>query len=313
MIEAPRPKVSVSILTYNQEDLIAQAIDSVLMQEIDFAIEIHIGDDFSTDGTRAILEDYRRRHPDRIFLNLQPERPNGIVGRLNNMTNLSSCRGQYIAMLDGDDYWTDPTKLQRQVNILDADPALGGVAHDARIVNDRDGTDTQQRFSQQVAPVHPVRDIVTLDDVLLLPPFQTSTFVFVAEAIRPFPEWFYTVPAGDWGIFALVANRGPICVLRETLSVYRRHSSSVTAELMRNDRLDRVRWQHMSMLMIADAFPRTRRRRLWHLISLRLHILHAYNEGNWRSAIRYLSLFGLVGPDRIARALINKLRSTSRQ
>ena len=115
------PAVSVSIITYNQRELIGRAIDSVLMQEVDFPYEIIIGDDCSDDGTQEMIEAYRRQHPDKIQLILHPRRyTDEVPGRTNNTTNLLNCRGKYTAMLDGDDYWTDAGKLQRQYDRLEA-------------------------------------------------------------------------------------------------------------------------------------------------------------------------------------------------
>src|SRR5690606_24113344 len=122
-------KLSVCIQTYNHAPYIAQALDSVLMQETDFDFEILLGEDESTDGTREICQEYARQHPDkiRLFLNSRENviyingRP---TGRWNFMNNLRHVRGEYVALLDGDDYWTDPRKLQKQVDVLDASPEL---------------------------------------------------------------------------------------------------------------------------------------------------------------------------------------------
>jgi len=129
------PKVSVSILTYNQRNLIGKAIDSVLMQEVDFPYEIIIGDDCSSDGTQEILKDYQRRYPHIIQLVLHPRRYDDVPGRTNNITNLYACRGEYIAMLDGDDYWISEDKLQRQVDFLDENPEYVMTFHDALIIS----------------------------------------------------------------------------------------------------------------------------------------------------------------------------------
>ena len=97
-------KVSVCMITYNHERFIAQAIESVLMQETDFRVELVIGEDCSTDGTRAIVREFGERFPERIRL-LLPEHNLGMMP--NFVATLSACRGQYVALLEGDDYWTD--------------------------------------------------------------------------------------------------------------------------------------------------------------------------------------------------------------
>ncbi|MEL7085680.1 MAG: glycosyltransferase [Cyanobacteria bacterium P01_A01_bin.3] len=124
-------KVGVSIITYNQEDFIAEAIDSVLMQIADFAFQIVIGDDNSTDSTPKILERYRENHPDRIRIVSHTQN----VGAAQNMLDtLSECEGEYIALLDGDDYWTSPHKLQKLVAVLDAHLKCPMCFHNTQLI-----------------------------------------------------------------------------------------------------------------------------------------------------------------------------------
>ena len=112
-------KLSVMMITYNHERFIAQAIQSALEQQTDFDYEIVIGEDCSTDRTREIVMDFHRRYPDRVV----PLLRNKNLGMMRNfMETLSACRGQYIAFLEGDDYWTSCDKLQRQVDFLDTHP-----------------------------------------------------------------------------------------------------------------------------------------------------------------------------------------------
>ena len=103
------PKVSVCILTYNHEKYIAQAVESALQQRTTFPVEILIGEDCSTDRTRDIVAELGRRHPDRVGLHLAEKNQGG--GR--NFCNLfAQSRGQYVIILEGDDYWTAPHKQQ---------------------------------------------------------------------------------------------------------------------------------------------------------------------------------------------------------
>ncbi|OYW17265.1 MAG: hypothetical protein B7Z54_08515, partial [Sphingobacteriales bacterium 12-47-4] len=121
--------LSVCLQTFQQAAFIRQAIDSVLAQETDFPFEILIGEDDSTDGTREICREYVQRFPDRIRLFLRHESEkiyiNGVkTGRFNFLSNLQAARGKYIALLDGDDYWPDTRKLQKQVEALEKNPSL---------------------------------------------------------------------------------------------------------------------------------------------------------------------------------------------
>jgi glycosyltransferase involved in cell wall biosynthesis len=123
-------KVSVMIVTYNHERYIAQALDSVLMQERDFDIEINVHDDASTDRTQEIVRGYQGRYPEVIRCVFNPVNVGHIATQLNTYRGFQNLRGEYFAMLEGDDYWTDPHKLRRQVAFLDAHPDYVACGHD---------------------------------------------------------------------------------------------------------------------------------------------------------------------------------------
>ena len=142
-----RPTVSVCCITYNQERFLTQAVESVLMQETDFDVELIIGEDCSTDTTRTIALTYERRYPGRIRV-LTPDANLGIMRNL--MATFAACHGEYIAFLEGDDYWIDPTKLQRHVDALRANGNCALCGHDAEIFFDA-GSDRTLVFSQYVA------------------------------------------------------------------------------------------------------------------------------------------------------------------
>jgi glycosyltransferase involved in cell wall biosynthesis len=127
-----QPKVSVSLLAYNHGSFIAQALDSILSQQVNFDYEIVIGEDCSQDNTREIVLSYQKNNPDkiRIFLSKKPLNDRK-SGRLNLVRNLKACRGEYVALLDGDDYWSSPFKLQKQVDFLDSHPKYAICFHDA--------------------------------------------------------------------------------------------------------------------------------------------------------------------------------------
>lgn len=126
-------KVSVFMITYNHETYIAEALDSILMQKTDFDFDIVIGEDCSTDATRRIVLEYSRKYPDKIKLLLH----NVNVGFISNlMYVLEACTGKYVAMCEGDDYWTDPFKLQKQVDFLEANKEYILATHGYRMVRD---------------------------------------------------------------------------------------------------------------------------------------------------------------------------------
>ena len=224
---ADTPQVSVSIITYNHREYIARAIDSVLQQECDFPYEIIVGDDCSTDGTQDILRDYQQRYPERIHLILHPTRYEGIPGRLNNITNLYACRGQYIAMLDGDDYWISPDKLQRQVSFLDQHPDYVLTFHDTLFVSD--DPNFKEHYQSETHDKLKPGATYTYSDVVAGWFMQTSTLLYRNGLIGEFPDWFWYVYSADYAIQLLVAQHGKIRYLEEVKGARQMSSRSFTA------------------------------------------------------------------------------------
>jgi glycosyltransferase involved in cell wall biosynthesis len=127
------PLVSVTVTAYQQVNYIKKCLNGILMQKTNFEFEIIIGDDESTDGTRELCIEYAEKYPDKIRLFLRDRKlsqyyeNNKLVGRFNGRWNRMSCRGKYIAWCEGDDYWTDPLKIQKQVDFLEANEEYGMV------------------------------------------------------------------------------------------------------------------------------------------------------------------------------------------
>lgn len=115
------PKVSVIVCTYNQEHTIRRALDSILMQDVDFPFEIILADDCSQDATPTVCKEYAQRYPDiiRLYLN---QKNKGLVD--NYFDCIEECRGEYIADLAGDDVWIDPLKLKKQADMMDSDEEI---------------------------------------------------------------------------------------------------------------------------------------------------------------------------------------------
>ncbi len=126
-----QPLVSVCTITYNQAPYIHRTIEGVLNQRTSFPVELVISDDCSTDGTREICRRYAEEYPEKIRL-IAPEKNQGVRGNFTGC--LAACTGRYIALCEGDDYWTDPDKLQQQVDYLEAHPDCAICFHDVEIV-----------------------------------------------------------------------------------------------------------------------------------------------------------------------------------
>lgn len=127
-----KPMVSIAMLAYNHEKYIGQALDSILMQKTTFSYEIVVGEDCSLDNTRKILLKYKEKYPDKIRLILH-EKNIGMHKNVNAL--LRQCNGKYCANCEGDDYWTDPYKLQKQIDFLEKHPEYIGTAHKIEVVD----------------------------------------------------------------------------------------------------------------------------------------------------------------------------------
>lgn len=125
MSKEKRPLISVAVITYNQENTIRQTLDSILMQKGDFDLEVIVGEDHGTDGTRAICEEYASRYSS--IARLLPDEPN--LGIMRNFARvMKACSGDYVAMAAGDDYWCDEHKLQKQLDYFNTHPEVGVVS-----------------------------------------------------------------------------------------------------------------------------------------------------------------------------------------
>lgn len=211
--------VSVAIVTYNHERFIAQALDSVLAQQTDFPFEVVVGEDCSTDATREIVREYQQRFPDTIRLLAHPRN----VGTLRNfVATLARCTGTYIALLDGDDYWTAPRKLQLQVDFLEAHPDYAICFHNAAIAHGQDAAG-----DETVCPADQKETSSTVD--LLRSLFVPTSSVVLRRAACPeLPDWIHDLnTSGDWTLLTLASQHGAIGYINQVMSVYRIHPSGL--------------------------------------------------------------------------------------
>ncbi len=219
------PLVSVCVQTYNQADYIKQCLDGILMQQTNFPFEIILGEDQSTDGTRKICIAYAEKHSN-IKLSLRSRDDvihiNGrATGRHNFTENLKACQGRYIALCEGDDYWTDPLKLQKQVDILEKHD-------DINICFNRANT-----LKAEQLELHPIPEEVDLKGFKYIELLQHYNFITTASVVLRKPEgftipnWFYKIPFGDMGLYKLASGSGLIHCIEDTMSVYRVHDRGI--------------------------------------------------------------------------------------
>jgi glycosyltransferase involved in cell wall biosynthesis len=215
-------KVSVAIITYNHENFIAQAIESILMQVVNFDYEIIIGEDYSTDKTRNIVIEYQNRFPHRI----KPLLHDKNMGLMRNcIQTIEACCGQYIALCEGDDYWTSPHKLQKQVDFLENHPEYAMCFHNAISICEH-GSKEPQTF----CPVDQ-KKIATLEDLIVGNFIPTCSVMFRRGLFNGFPNWCYSLRIGDWPLHIFNAQHGKIKYINEIMGVYRIHSGGVWSSM----------------------------------------------------------------------------------
>lgn len=215
-------KVSVLIITYNHESFISKAVESALIQRTDFDFEIVIGDDCSTDRTREIVIALQREYPDRIRL-LLPERNQGSLGKVNFVQTLGACRGEYVAILEGDDYWTSGDKLQRQVDVLDERPDCVVCFHNVEMRFERATRHVPSRMCCSANQ----KIVSTIEDILKINFIPFCSTMFRRGLVHDLPTWFFQLAMGDWPLHVLNAQHGKIAYIPENMATYRIHSGGM--------------------------------------------------------------------------------------
>lgn len=209
---APVPMVSVAITAYNSARWLARALDSVIMQQTGFPVEIVIGDDCSPDDTVQVARSYAASHPAALIRVL--ERPKNLGIQRNYYETFEACRGKYIAWLDADDYWTDPQKLALQVEAMEADPAVNLCGHYIRVVTP-DGAVKQSRSPSAAPGVYGVDAI--LHNVLI----PSVSGMFRNGIQQSLPAWYFDLaPVTEWPIWILAAVSGKVVLLDRVMADY---------------------------------------------------------------------------------------------
>ena len=233
------PTISIVLLAYNHELYLRQALDSILTQETSFACEVIVGEDCSTDGTRAIVQEYAARYPDQM----RPLYHARNVGMgANFQACLAQCRGRYIALLEGDDYWIDPRKLQKQVEWLEQHPDFTLCFHPVRDLG-LNGVLAPADLSKYAKEEYTFADF--------LRPIYTivSTGSIVLRNVLPtWPEWLFTVKPIDFPLVLLYTELGKAKLLPEAMSVYRIHASGIWSGAAR----------HLNIKSFAEMYEQLR-------------------------------------------------------
>ncbi len=262
------PLVSISVATYQHVNYIKKCLDGILMQKTNFPFEVIVGEDESTDGTRDVCIEYAEKHPDKIRLFLRDrvishlkDEDGKLVKRLNGVLgfNRMSARGKYIALCEGDDYWTDPWKLQKQVDILEKEKQYSLVFSNRVVVNKEGSFLSKETYS---------KNEFTISDVYsgFIPATQTivfRNFSFIEACFKK----HITMYSGDRLIAYLCAMVGDLYCLHEETAAYRVTGEGVWtgfSQLERSNRHEQLLqkfhadfgWDVSNPTYVIDAFER---------------------------------------------------------
>lgn len=237
--------VTVIMLTYNHQPYIAQAIESVLAQRTQATFELIISEDHSTDATRQIVTEYAQRDPERIRLLLSAKNQNDmdVYSRA-----YESATGEFVAYLDGDDYWM-PDKLERQVRFLRDHPDCPMCFHAVQVVGDLPQGMDYDRIGHH-------GDWLTIGGMVDYNHVPSCSPLFRRAALGLLPDWFDELPYCDWPIALLMAEQGDIGYIDVTLGAYRQHAGGVWSSA---PAYQQAQWDVTFFLAMRDRLERPNR------------------------------------------------------
>lgn len=209
-------KVSVCVITYNHELYIAQCLQSIIDQRCNFDFELIVRDDCSQDGTLEIIRGFQARYPEIIKL-LDTEK--NIGANKNILAVFSAARGKYLALCEGDDYWLDTKKLEKQLAVMESQPELTFTAHPC-LIHDKSGLTKIEYVKSPDSLAITCKDVLAVTGQFA----PTASYMFRRELLECLPAWFGDAPVGDFFIemYAIAMGRG--LYLSDAMSAYRIYS-----------------------------------------------------------------------------------------
>ena len=236
-------RVTALVVTYNHLPFISQAVESALHQQTRFPYEILVSEDCSTDGTRELVLDYQRRYPDhiRLILSDQNLHSNAVVAR-----GIRAARGEFVTILDGDDLWTSPHKLQKQVDFLEANPGCALCFHNAKVVHE-DG-DRPPGCGLPLVKNAFQRSKTSGEATSSPRPRQCSE---PRPSRTSHPGVTSLFPITDWPLYILAAEHGTIGYIDEVMSVYRYHAGGLYSARNKKQKLQST--AHFYRIMDANT------------------------------------------------------------
>lgn len=209
------PKISVCTITYGHESYISKCIEGVMMQEGDFELEFIISSDNSPDNTAAIIEEYIEKHPKGHCIRFINHQKN--IGIMPNFcSTLNQSTGEYTAICDGDDFWTDKHKLQKQLDFLQKNPDAAAVGHNVRIFDNTNGAVLEESF--------PFKTEFQIDNDLIYKRNYIPALSLFFRNIHPVPEWLLQSKIGDYPLILFLSQFGKIGFQQDVMADYRKFS-----------------------------------------------------------------------------------------
>jgi len=235
------PKVSFFCITYNHLKYIRDTIEGFLMQETTFPVEIFIHDDASTDGTVDIIKEYAAKYPPLFRPCFQNKNQYSLEGFKHFFSYSSDQRGEFIALCEGDDYWIDRNKIQKQVELMEANNLASFCFHRTHVINDK------QEASGEIGPKKN-KKIFKIEDLFPDNFIHTSSVLYRKSMFSGFPRCLEKSPVADWPLFILLAERGPFLYLDEIMSHYRLHTTGTWSGKPKAERLEKTCYMFELML-----------------------------------------------------------------
>lgn len=205
--------VSICMITYNHKNYIEEAINGVLMQECDFYIELIISNDNSPDATHEIIQNIIDKHPKGFLIKYFKQEKN-LGANANSIFALNQCKGKYIALCEGDDYWIDKLKLQKQIDFLEVNKEYVLCFHEVNIL--MPNGKIVEDFITKVPENHE-----TIETLSKLGNYIHTPSVVFKNILKEFPFEFKVTPIGDYFLYIMLAEHGKLKYLKETMAVYR--------------------------------------------------------------------------------------------
>jgi glycosyltransferase involved in cell wall biosynthesis len=237
------PLLSICLITYNQQDFVEDALRGVKMQQCSHPFELLVADDCSTDHTLERIKDLLQNSGIQQVRIL--ERKQNLGMQKNWLDAIASARGKYVAILEGDDYWTDVHKLQTQIDWLESHPEFAGCFHNTE--------ERHQNSAKSSVLYCDYKEDVEVDFSMLCRKnmMPSCSLVFKLLTEQPFPNWLYQMPMVDWPLSILNSRKGKYKYIPKVMGVHRLHDTSVWSLQSREKNLKLVESAYLQM---AEAF-----------------------------------------------------------